>query len=44
MDEIVKTVPKCTIHIMYRKREGSPLIDTGKREIPLSEVKQWQKY
>jgi hypothetical protein len=44
MDEIVKTVPKCTIHIMYREKEGSPLIDTGKREIPLSEVQKWLKY
>ena len=44
MDENVKSVPKCTIRFVYREREGFPLIDTGKREIPLSEVKQWQKY
>ena len=44
MDEIVKTVPKCTIHMMYQEREGSPLIDAGKHEIPVSEAKQWLKY
>lgn len=44
MTETSQSEPRITIRIMYREREGSPLIDTGKREIPLSEVQKWLKY